>query len=366
MVKIKLIMLSILVWGKLLAQETVPFNSNRYEFHNNDYRMGEYLGRPAVALKNNRMLLKDIGFENGVIEFDVAFQPVRAFVGIAFRVKDTRNYEEFYLRPHQSGNPDANQYCPVNNGVSSWQLYTGEGYTAPAHYLYNNWTHCKLVISGNRMDVYINDMRKPAMVSALKRATQAGGIALYSSLGEAWFSEFKITRNNNPVFLGPLKTPLPPEPGTILTWQVSAPFSEKSLERAMVLTKTEKQSLTWRNGQAENSGLLNLAAIAEFTQTNNTVFAKLIIESDKAQIKKISLGFSDRVKVYLNNQILFSAYDAFQSRDYRFLGTIGYFDDVYLSLINGRNELWISVSENFGGWAIQGKITDQSGIRILN
>ena len=44
------------------------------------------------------------------------------------------------------------------------------------------------------------------------------------------------------------------------------------------------------------------------------------------------------------------------SRDYRFLGTIGYFDAVYLQLKKGRNDLWIAVSENFGGWGIKAKL----------
>jgi len=37
-------------------------------------------------------------------------------------------FEHFYIRPHQSGNPDANQYTPVFNGVSAWQLYHGALY----------------------------------------------------------------------------------------------------------------------------------------------------------------------------------------------------------------------------------------------
>ncbi|MCH8059016.1 MAG: hypothetical protein IIA11_01020 [Proteobacteria bacterium] len=42
--------------------------------------------------------------------------------------------------------------------------------------------------------------------------------------------------------------------------------------------------------------------------------------------------------------------NAYQSRDYRYLGTIGLFDAIMLPLAVGDNELWIAVSEAFGGW----------------
>jgi hypothetical protein len=46
------------------------------------------------------------------------------------------------------------------------------------------------------------------------------------------------------------------------------------------------------------------------------------------------------------------------SRDYRYLGTIGLFDSVTLPLKAGENEIWIAVSEAFGGWGIMDRIVD--------
>ena len=56
----------------------------------------------------------------------------------------------------------------------------------------------------------------------------------------------------------------------------------------------------------------------------------------------------------------------FMSRDYRYLGTIGFFDAVHLPLKKGKNELVIAVSETFGGWGIQGEFEDMEGIKLLN
>ena len=80
----------------------------------------------------------------------------------------------------------------------------------------------------------------------------------------------------------------------------------------------------------------------------------------------MGFGFSDRVKVYLNNNLLFSADDTYSSRDYRFLGTMGYYDSLYLPLVKGENVVFLAVSERFGGWGVQAKFQDMSGIRINN
>ena len=67
------------------------------------------------------------------------------------------------------------------------------------------------------------------------------------------------------------------------------------------------------------------------------------------------LGFSDRAVVYLNGRALYRGDDTYRSRDYRFLGSIGWYDTVYLPLVEGANDLLIAVSESFGGWGIQAR-----------
>ncbi|MBS1916720.1 MAG: hypothetical protein JST87_10625 [Bacteroidetes bacterium] len=76
------------------------------------------------------------------------------------------------------------------------------------------------------------------------------------------------------------------------------------------------------------------------------------------------VGFSDRCKVYLNGKLLYAGDNGFKSRDYRFYGTIGFWDAVYLDLKKGANEVMIAVSEDFGGWGVEAKIDDLKDIRI--
>lgn len=94
----------------------------------------------------------------------------------------------------------------------------------------------------------------------------------------------------------------------------------------------------------------------------NTVFARTVIRSDAAQTKRLDFGFSDRAVVHLNGRALYRGDDAYRSRDYRFLGSIGYFDSLYLPLVEGDNELLVAVSEDFGGWGVQARFPDALGL----
>jgi hypothetical protein len=351
------------------AQTVVPLTPDHWEFNDHPERPGpkehvqeEYLGQPSLRLRGTDATLKEVSFTNGIIEYDAAFPPDRGGIGIAFRLQDDKNSEWFYVRPHQSGNPDAVQYMPLTGGLDSWQLYHGEGYSAAVPLTHNQWMHFRLVVGGNQMEVYINDMAKPALfVPELKRPVRAGKLSLF---GAAHFANFRYTPLDKPVLVS-VAQPLPPAPaGTITAWQVSDAFPEKSLEEVLTLTPAHKKGRQWQTLSAEPTGLVNLATGPEWSEQANTTFARVVIVSDKAQTKKLRLGFSDRARVYLNDQVLYAGYDAFRSRDYRFLGTVGYWDEVYLPLRKGRNELWVAVSEEFGGWGIRAAFADPAGVKV--
>jgi hypothetical protein len=77
-----------------------------------------------------------------------------------------------------------------------------------------------------------------------------------------------------------------------------------------------------------------------------------------------AFGFSDGVTIYLNDKALYAGSDIFMSRDYRFLGTIGFFDTLFLPLKKGDNELWLVVSEVFGGWGVKAKLENMDNISL--
>jgi hypothetical protein len=349
-----------------LHAQTIPFDSNRWEFDARESRVEEYLGRQSLFLKAGLALVKDSRFLNGVIEFDIAFSPERGFVGSVWRVLDKNNFEEFYFRPHQSGNPDANQYTPTFNGLAAWQLYYGEDFAAPVRYRFNEWMHVKIVVAGTQAEVYIMDMETPALfIPELKFEPASGQVGLSAgNFAAAHFSNFSFIASDAPALKGKAKAPKPAPKGLITAWSVSNGFAEKNLQGKFQLNESDKAGLTWKKLECEATGIANLSRLVAIGEQSNTTFARLVINSEREQIKEIKFGFSDRTRVYLNDHLLYAGTDNYASRDYRFLGTIGLWDALYLPLKKGRNELWLAVSENFGGWGVVAAIEDMNGIQI--
>lgn len=340
--------------------QTVPFDSGRWRWSAVEHRVEEHLGRPSLYLENGTATLADVRFTNGWIEFDVAFTGERGFMGGVWRVQDSDGYEEFYLRPHQSGNPDATQYTPLFNGISGWQLYHGEKYAVPITHRFNEWTRVRILFSGAQAEVYVGDMEKPVLfIEELKRSIEPGSVGL--SVGDfspAHFSNFSYAVTDSPPFKGrPGKSDRPPE-GVIPSWSVSDPFPESVLEGKAALGRDDLAARSWTRLATEGSGLANLARAHGIEGRKNTVFVRQVLHSKREQIRRLDLGFSDRVRVYLNGRLLFRGDDSYRSRDYRFLGSIGYFDALWLPLTQGENVLLLAISEDAvqGGWGVQAKL----------
>jgi len=89
------------------------------------------------------------------------------------------------------------------------------------------------------------------------------------------------------------------------------------------------------------------------------VYARTMIESDHDQVKRLSIGYSDEVSVFLNGKILYRGRSAQSFRDPGFLGIMNPENDaVYLPLKKGSNELLLAVSELGGGWGIICRLED--------
>lgn len=366
--------------------EEVPFDSEHWEIRAEVYKFGNHAGKECLFFRNGTALVKDSEFKNGIIEFDVTFRNLRGFVGALWHAEDKENNEKFYIRPHRSGNPDAVQYTPIFHGISAWQLYHGAGYTAAFKPRFNEWMHVKIVVANEKADVYIDNMKNPVLIiNELKHGIKSGRLGVSAS-GEyvgAHFADFKYTRQDNPPLVPRFKREKKNQPGIIKRWMVSEAFDEKTLNDRLTLSENDKKKVTWKELASEADGIANIARLqgfeADYRETlsesqfaelgycpkpRNCAFAKTVILSDNDQIKELALGFSDRVKVYLNDQLIYSGNNTYKSRDYRFLGTMGLFDSLYLPLKKGENELVMAVTEESGGWGLQARFSDTQRISL--
>jgi len=365
-----LVALSLIPYASLAAAGpatlVIPPDSPRWEFEG-EARVTEHQGRKAILLDGGAAAVKGLEMRDGVIDVDVSTPASRGFFGIQFRIADEgANAEWVYLRQHQSGQPDAMQYTPVLNTGLNWQLYNGTGFTGAVDIPRDVWFHLRLEVAGAQARLFVKDMEKPALVmDDLKSGLQKGQVALAVLIGETYFSNFEF----RPTPDAPWERHLPPMPRDTLTrWSLSPTYDalERDLERP--LSPSEVAAIQWRDVEAEPPGLVAIYRYhraphprVSFQNDFSTrlqpqpgmkvIYARTNIDSERAQVKKLAIGYSDDVSVFLNGKILYRGRSAQAFRDPRFLGIVSPENDsVYLPLKKGKNELVLAVSELGGGW----------------
>jgi len=157
-------------------------------------------------------------------------------------------------------------------------------------------------------------------------------------------------------------------PDTLTRWSISPSYDALARNLERPLTPDETAAIQWQEVEAEPPGFVVLYRYREaphprvtFQQDFSTrlqpqpgmkvLYARTTIESDRDQVKKLEIGYSDDVSVFLNGQILWRGRSAQAFRDPGFLGIVNAENDaVYLPLKKGSNELLLAISELGGGW----------------
>lgn len=346
--------------------EVIPITEDIWTLEGRGASIVEHNGRPAIKLNGGVATHETIGFEDGIISYEIKMEQVRGFSGVYFRL-DGQTGEYFYVRSHQSGNPDANQYTPVFNGISGWHLYYGERYSAPTQYTYDEWMPVTLVVSGNKMDVYIGDGEEPDLhVDDLLGHDGPGAIRFGGSRQDFYISNVRVLKRAGLPLVGKAKPHRKQSKNLIKTFEVSSqPVLDDRIEAIPVLAPEINAAAQWGLATVDESGAVNLAKYVVATETHNTALARLKLLSDIQQTVRLKYGFSDRVTVFLNGIAIAHGDDTYVSRDYRFLGTLGLYDSVFLPLNRGENIVTFAVTEGFGGWGVKASLPDTiSGVRV--
>jgi hypothetical protein len=199
----------------------------------------------------------------------------------------------------------------------------------------------------------------------LKSGIQKGQLALVVLTGATYFSNFEVRTTPDAAWQRHL---LPMPPGTLTHWSLSPSYDAlgRNLERP--LSAAESEVTRWQEVEAEPPGFVVINRYRESPQVRvsfandfskrlepqpgmKVVYARTSIESDRDQVKRLYIGYSDDVSVFLNGQILFRGRSAQNFRDPGFLGIVNPENDaVYLPLKKGSNELLLAISELGGGW----------------
>jgi hypothetical protein len=358
--------------GSQLQSLSLPADSPRWALEG-EAKTADYQGRKSLYLNGGAAIVKDFEMRDGAVDVDVATPASRGFFGIQFRISnDGANAEWVYLRQHKSGLPDAMQYTPVLNTGLNWQIYNGPGFTGAVDIPKDTWFHLRLEVSGAQAKLFVKDMDQPALVMPdLKSGVQKGQVAFYVLTGATYISNFEI----HPTTDAPWERHLPAmSAGTLTKWSISPVYDalQRDLERP--LSSAESKEIKWQEVEVEPPGFVVLYRYLQAPHPRvsfandfskkldpqpgmKMIYARTTIDSDRDQVKKLALGYSDDVSVFLNGKILFRGRSAQNFRDPGFLGIMSADNDfVYLPLQKGSNELVLAVSELGGGWGFVGRL----------
>ncbi|QLC24726.1 DUF1080 domain-containing protein [Parasphingopyxis algicola] len=350
-----------------ITEDIMMFEGRQLNIAARAARIEQVYGREALYLENGRAWFADTEFANGVIEYDIAFDDARGFAGLMFRAENPQRLEYIYLRPANSGDFDAIQYAPIENGNTAWQIFADGNALQDASFIFDGWNHVRIVVVGDQADVFVNGGREPVLhVPDLKTDIASGGLG-FRTHGPNPASHISniVARPLRPgeatVGTPAAETGLPE--GGIPQWAVSSPFDETVVESATRLPDLPGE-LDWTLLDVETNGTANISRLHPRTPGSDTVLVAATIVSDAERTVLMRFGYADRARIFLNGQLLFTGNSTFNSRYSRFLGIIGLHDGVGLHLEPGRNELVVALSETFGGWGWTAAIEDRSGLSI--
>jgi hypothetical protein len=163
---------------------------------------------------------------------------------------------------------------------------------------------------------------------------------------------------------------------TLTKWSISPSYDAPARNLEHPLSSAEIAAIQWQDVEAEPPGFVVIYRYREAPHPRVTfqgdfskrlepqpgmkvVYARTNINSERDQVKKLFLGYSDDVSVFLNGKILYRGRSAQGFRDPGFLGIVNPENDaVYLPLRKGSNELMLAVSELGGGWGFICQLAD--------
>jgi hypothetical protein len=321
-----------------------------------------------MRLNSGDAVLKDVTFSSGTIEFDVNTVG-RGAPGIAFRQQDADTFELLYLRP------DPNcpafraciQYAPQTHGVLLWDLFPQYEMRAPLRE--NGWNHIKMIVSGRRMNVFVNDAPSPTLeVGRLEGDAMSGGLRLQ---GPGTFANMVITPDAvEGLSPEPVRDPLDEDRGVIRNWRLSS-FSALPNGAAPLHGDMPGASRDWKPVTTERNGLVNLSreyGLPLHAPNMALAWLKTTITSDRKQTKKIEIGWTREVWAFVNGKLVYSGKNSFDDDASRRMpdGRCSLENGTFsLPLEAGENELAVAIANNFFGWGLMLRLTDSDGVHLM-
>lgn len=354
-----------------LAQQVIPLNPENWT----GKATFPEAGIMKIDTSSGLVVLKNHLFKDGIITYDLKPLVPEFAYSVYFRRKDDKEQEIVYFRGGRINQKYANdgiQYAPYIDGVNMWDIY--DEYQAPAQLKLNEWNRVKLVISGKRLQVFLNHSPNPVLdIPQLEGRTIEGAVAFE---GHSMLSNVTLFPGKTEG-LGPEALPdiTDHDPKYIRNWKATLPES-LPLGVEPVSSRLPSSSQFTETLSAERRGLINLTrkfganfginSEGKFAADRKIVWLKTGIVTKEALKTVLQLGFSDEIWVFLNGRLVLADknhyWEDITMRKYP-NGRISVWNSrAPLQLKAGANELLIGVANDFYGWGLIAKFENMEGI----
>jgi hypothetical protein len=359
---------------------TVPMKADRWLSNGNaTFTADDHAPDGVLAISKGPVDVKGLTFRDGTIEFDM-YMPDHGILGIRLRAQNRDNAEALFFRPQKDCNasPDCMQYMPLEHGAYEWDLFPEYQSSAPIRTL--SWNHFRIVVMGRTMRIYVNRSSKPTLsVDHMEGGALSGGLTFG---GPAKYANLVIT----PAKPSSAAAQTVPErkDGFLRHWKIStasvlASVHDPKLDAPMGVqppyASMPPDGKAWKAITAETKGLVNFSHEVGSAKDGSVIslaWAKTTLVSNKAQSKKVQIGWVREIWVYVNGTLVFSdrnieGLPAAKAADGRISLENGTF---LLPLEKGKNEIAIALDDNLPGntqhygWGMELKLKDSTGISM--
>jgi hypothetical protein len=246
-----------------------------------------------------------------------------------------------------------------------WDLFLQ--YQASAPLLETGWNHIKMVVSGRRMNIFVNRASSPTLaVGRLEGDALEGGIRFQ---GPATFANVVITPGAvDGLSPEPVRDPTDEDNALVRNWRLSA-FSPLPNGKEPAFAEKPDGGTPWKNISAERNGLVNLSREygLPLRPKRAVAWLKTTIHSERNQTKDVAIGWTREVWVFVNGKLVYADKNLWEpasarkSPDGRCSLENGSFT---LPLAAGDNEVAVALADDFFGWGLIFRLADSEGVHL--
>jgi len=310
-------------------------------------------------------------FANGTIDFDIMEDADNQGIpGVWFRERDADSAENVYLRLDADcpRSIECVQYAPVRHGNVQWDVFPEYESGAPVHA--SGWNHVRLVVSGARMDVFVNGQATPALrVGHLEGDAAGGSLQLR---GDATFANLVLAEGAvhglSPV---PLPDPVANDPRYLRHWEIAptGPWQGQEVDWSSCPAATA----AWRPLDAGRKGFVDVGREHGTPRgTPDLAWIRTTVVSERATTRHVAFGWAREAWVFVNGQRVFADRNLYYPASGRKspMGRLsidnGGFD---VPLRAGANDIAVALANDLHspsgrhwGWGFEWRFDDVSGL----